>query len=79
MTNNDPRASRLINSEATACLVGVALNTLAALVREGDFPAPIRLGPRATFYDRDDVRAWLDYQRDTRGTIRRSPGRRSAA
>ncbi|WP_426802850.1 helix-turn-helix transcriptional regulator [Xanthomonas campestris] len=78
-SQNDPRASRLINSEATACLVGVALNTLAALVREGDFPAPIRLGPPATFYDRDAVRAWVDFQRDTRGTIRSSPGRPRAA
>ncbi|MCC5099482.1 helix-turn-helix transcriptional regulator [Xanthomonas campestris] len=79
MTNNDPRVSNLINTAATAREVGVSENTIAALVRDGDFPAPIRLGPRATFFDRQAVRAWIDFQMHTRGNLRRSPGRPSAA
>ncbi|PPT99400.1 AlpA family phage regulatory protein [Xanthomonas arboricola pv. arracaciae] len=58
--------------------MGVCLNTVAALVRDDDFPAPIRLGPRATFYDRQSVMAWCDFKTHTRGKIRRKPGRQSA-
>ncbi|PPV06129.1 AlpA family phage regulatory protein [Xanthomonas bromi] len=58
--------------------MGLCHNTVAALVRAGDFPAPIRLGPRATFYDRREVVAWADFKMHTRGEIRRKPGRQSA-
>ncbi|MCL1504143.1 AlpA family phage regulatory protein, partial [Xanthomonas nasturtii] len=69
---------RLISLPNTARLLGVCINTVLRLVRDGDFPQPIRLGPRATFYDRREVVAWADFKMHTRGEIRRSPGRQSA-
>lgn len=77
MTDNETRVSNLISHADTARLLGVCFNTVVRLVRDGDFPQPIRLGPRATFYDRQAVLAWADFKIDTRAEIRRKPGRQS--
>jgi prophage regulatory protein len=39
-------------------VTGLSKTSLYALIREGDFPAPVRLGPRAVAWVRSEVRQW---------------------
>lgn len=41
-------------------LVGLSRATVWRRVREGKFPAPIRLGQRAVGWRARDVRAWIE-------------------
>jgi prophage regulatory protein len=39
-------------------VTGLSKTTVYALIRENDFPAPVRLGPRAVAWVRSEVRQW---------------------
>lgn len=39
-------------------LTGLSKTSLYALIRENNFPAPVRLGPRAVAWVRSEVRQW---------------------
>jgi len=41
-------------------IVPVSNSTIWAWVKEGRFPAPVKIGPRTTAWDVRDVRRWLD-------------------
>lgn len=41
-------------------LVGLSRSTLYAMIAEGSFPKPIKLGKRAVGWREGDVLAWLD-------------------
>jgi prophage regulatory protein len=56
--------------------VGLSRSTIYERVREGDFPAPVQLGPRAVAWPSDEIDAWID-ARITAGRVR--PGTRGAA
>lgn len=58
------RLSNLIPS-----VIPVSHSTLWRRVRDGEFPAPVKLSPRVTAWRVEDVRAWLDAQ-----TAVRDPG-----
>jgi len=48
-------------------MTGLSKSSLYALIREGSFPPPIRLGPRAVAWVKSEVRQWaLDRVRDSR-------------
>ena len=59
------RASALIGSPATSTrsavvpMVPCSRSTLKRWVREGKFPAPVKLGDRMTAWRASDVTAWL--------------------
>lgn len=40
--------------------VPMSKTTIYRLLRQGDFPAPIRLSERKTFWHRRDIEAWLE-------------------
>ena len=42
--------------------------TLAKLMRDCGFPAPIRIGPRFLAWRESEVLAWLETRRDTEAT-----------
>lgn len=41
-------------------LCGISKSTLDRLVRSGDFPKPVKLGPRAIGWKVSDVIDWID-------------------
>ena len=41
-------------------LVGLSRSTLYAMMAEGSFPKPVKLGKRAVGWLEQDIRAWLD-------------------
>jgi prophage regulatory protein len=41
-------------------VTGLSRSTLYRLIANGQFPRPVRLGPRAVAWRRSDVEAWSD-------------------
>ncbi|WP_420429068.1 helix-turn-helix transcriptional regulator [Kordiimonas sp.] len=39
---------------------GYAISTIYLKVSKGEFPAPVKLGARASAWDSDEVSAWMD-------------------
>jgi prophage regulatory protein len=60
------RLAQIIGKKPTAtdpglpALLPVAASTFWGWVREGRFPAPVKLGPRTTAWRVEDVRAFLE-------------------
>lgn len=48
--------------------VGVKKSSIYQWIREGRFPAPVRLGPRSVGWPADQVEAWLATRESTRST-----------
>lgn len=61
------RQAQIIGKKPTAAdpglhaLVPISASTLWAWVRDGRFPAPVKLGPRTTAWRVEDVRAYLEH------------------
>jgi prophage regulatory protein len=49
-----------INFENLEKVTGLSRTSLWRRVKDGTFPAPIRLGPNRVAWNMDEVRAWLD-------------------
>ena len=39
--------------------IGLSKSTLWRLIKDGEFPEPIKLGPRATGWLEEEVEAWI--------------------
>ena len=50
---------RIIRREEVTRLTGIARATLYKLVKEGKFPAPLRLGERSVGWRLSDIDEWL--------------------
>lgn len=64
MTNQKPAqafkvAPRLIRKRELLTMLPFSAATLHRKVRAGDFPAPIKLGPRISAYSVEAVTSWL--------------------
>ena len=68
---------RLLNVREVGKLVGLAPPSLWQMVREGRFPVPLKLSPRATRWRSDEVEAWIESRPRSRDDIR--PRNRVAA
>ena len=44
-------------------LFGLSKSTIYARIKEGDFPKPIRLGPRSIGWFQHDIESWLESRR----------------
>ncbi len=44
---------------------GWGRSTVWKKAKDGDFPAPFKIGPRTTVWDDDEVNEWLLSQRDS--------------
>lgn len=61
-------AERLLRLPEVEGLVGLRKSKLYDLVKRGQFPAPVRLGPRSVRWKASAVRAWIDgLKTDTTG------------
>lgn len=50
----------LLTIREVAQMFRVNVSTIYRLVREGEIPAPIRIGPTSTRWRADELRDWLD-------------------
>lgn len=56
---------RLLKIDAVLEICAMSHSTLYAQINAGQFPAPVRIGPRAVAWHAKDVRAWLQSRRST--------------
>jgi prophage regulatory protein len=49
-------------------IVGVKKSALYQWIKDGKFPAPVRLGPRAVGWRQADIEEWLASRESTRTT-----------
>lgn len=57
------QAERLLRRRVILARLGVSRNTLARMVRRGDFPRPIKISKRAIGWYAGDVEHWFDVNR----------------
>ena len=50
----------LLRLRAVMHVTGLSRSTLYRLIADGQFPRPVRLGPRAVAWRRSDVEAWSE-------------------
>ena len=50
---------RLLRAKEVAGLIGVSRSTLYRMVAAGQFPQPIRIGPRASRWRMSEVQEWM--------------------
>ena len=55
-----PHAESLLRLPEVEAVVGMKKSKIYALLRQGQFPAPVRLGPRSVRWKSTDVEAWID-------------------
>ena len=55
MTDND----RLLRREDVESLVGLSRSAIYRLMRAGQFPEPLKIGPRAVRWPASEIEAWL--------------------
>lgn len=53
-------AESLLCLPEVEAVVGMKKSKIYALLRQGKFPAPVRLGPRSVRWKSTDVQAWID-------------------
>lgn len=59
-TTTRATAEILLRLPEVEAVVGVKKSKIYSLVQEGQFPAPVRLGPRSVRWRLTDVQAWID-------------------
>ncbi len=63
---NPPAPTRIIRIPEAKRLVGVSRTTLYTWMRAGQFPAAVRIGPRAVGWRESDITDWM-HSRDRVG------------
>ncbi len=60
-TKNEPavRRDKFLELAAVTGLVGLQKSTVYRLIREGQFPAPLRIGPRTSRWVESSVLTWI--------------------
>lgn len=54
-----PKPFQILRWREVIARLGVSRPTIERAIRRGEFPPPLRLGPRAVGWDERDVEAWL--------------------
>ena len=62
-------AARVKRLDAVLGYVGLSRSTIYRLMKLGQFPAPLRLGPNSIGWDAADLDAWLDAKRAPQAAI----------
>ena len=60
---------RLMKIDEVLHLTSLSRSTLYRLIRSGDFPSPVRIGPRAVAWRERDIRRWLESRPATRAVM----------
>jgi prophage regulatory protein len=58
---------RLLTIKKIAAQTGISRSTIYRRMREGGFPKPLRIGPRATRWPESAIKVWLDGLRSSDG------------
>ena len=48
-------------------LTGLRKSSIYAMIKDGSFPAPVRIGRRAVAWRQEDIGRWIDSRRSTEG------------
>ena len=59
-TATTPPTEKLLRVPEVEDLTAMKKSKLYDLVKQGQFPAPVRLGPRSVRWRLTDVQAWID-------------------
>ena len=59
-TNATAPAESLLRLPQVEAVVGLKKSKIYSLLQAGQFPAPVRLGPRSVRWKGSAVRAWID-------------------
>ncbi len=70
-TRAAPAPVRMLRLPEVKQLVGLGRSTIYAMVKRGEFPAPVPLGARAVAWVSTEVTAWLEGRIATRGLARK--------
>ena len=57
-----PETGKLLRLEAVISLIGMKRSWILQKVKDGKFPKPLRLSPRAVVWRQSDVMEWIDAQ-----------------
>lgn len=64
---NQPQSKKLIPGKAVCAFVGFGRTKLNELVKANQFPQPIRFSQNFIRWDLEEVNAWIEEQKATRG------------
>lgn len=56
-------------------LTGLRKSSIYAMIKEGNFPAPVRIGRRAVAWRQEDISRWIDTRLSAGPDSRALPGR----
>lgn len=59
--------NRIIRMPQVIDMVGVCKASIYLMVKRGDFPAPLKLGPRASGWVLAEIEAWISERANARG------------
>ena len=59
MDQPDSQPLRLLRRDEVERRCGIRRSTVYRLIQEEDFPAPVRIGPRAVRWRESDIDAWI--------------------
>jgi prophage regulatory protein len=62
------RSSRIKRLKTAIDYVGLSRSTIYRLMKLGQFPTPLRLGPNSIGWDTADLDAWLDAKKGDRAS-----------
>ena len=57
-----PETGKLLRLEAVISLIGMKRSWILQKVKDGKFPKPLRLSPRAVVWRQSDVIEWINAQ-----------------
>ena len=57
-----PETGKLLRLEAVISLIGMKRSWILQKVKDGEFPKPLRLSPRAVVWRQSDVIEWINAQ-----------------
>ena len=55
-----PETGQLLRLQAVISLIGMKRSWILQKVKDGKFPKPLRLGPRAVAWRHSEVMEWID-------------------
>ncbi len=58
--NTQPQQSRLLRWRDVQPRVGICRSQAHAMINEGTFPAPVKLGARASAWVESEINDWID-------------------
>ena len=58
---------RLLRRQQVEEMAGIKRSSIYRLMKNGEFPRPVRVGPVAVRWRESDIRAWLDSRPDAMG------------